>query len=199
MANLEKLTNKIVEEAQIEADRILNEAQKEKENQVASSEKKGEREKEAMLESAKREAELRRGRVVSNAKLKVRNDKLEAKRAVLNKTFENAIGKLESLSVEEKINFIKTTLKNISVNGDEEIILSKDVKAEFEKNNTIDELNKIIEEKGIKAGLKVSGDTRNLKGGFILVKNGIELNWSFKSIMDSLREDLEGELISMLF
>lgn len=199
MANLEKLTNKIVEEAQVEADRILKEAEEEKAKVITAMEKKGDKEKEAILETAKREAELRRGRVVSNANLKVRNDKLEAKRVVLSKTFVKALEELESLSVAEKVGFIKEALKNARVDGDEEIIVSADVKAEFEKSNGIEELNKVLEDRGIKAGLKLSGDTRNLKGGFILLKNGIELNFSFQSIVNSLREDLEGELIGMLF
>jgi len=198
MANLEKLTNKIVEEAKIEADRIFKEAEEEKTKLISSMEKKGNKEKELILEKAKREAELRRGRVVSNAKLKIRNDKLEAKQGMLDKVFEKAVKELNLLDSNSKIEFVKRTINEIDVAGDEEIILGNDIIEVFEKEH-LQDMNEKLKSNGKKGELKVCKENRNLKGGFIISKNGIELNWSFQSIVENLREELEGEILSILF
>ncbi|MCM1990619.1 V-type ATP synthase subunit E [Oceanirhabdus seepicola] len=198
MANLEKLTNKIVEEAKIEADRILKEAEEEKSKLISSMEKKGNKEKELILEKAKREAELRRGRVVSNAKLKIRNDKLEAKQGILDKVFEKSVMELNLLDGKSKIEFIKKTINEIDLAGDEEIILSNDIIEVFEKEH-LEEMNEKLKSSGKKGELKVCKEDRNLKGGFIISKNGIELNWSFQAIVENLREELESEILAILF
>jgi V/A-type H+-transporting ATPase subunit E len=198
MANLEKLTNKIVEEAKIEADRIYKEAEEEKIKLISSMEKKGNKEKELILEKAKREAELRRERVISNAKLKIRNDKLESKQRVLDKVFERAVKELNLLDSKSKIEFVKRIISNINIAGDEEIILSNDIKEVFEKEH-LQEINENLKANGKKGELKVCKEDRKLDGGFIISKKGIELNWSFQSIVESLREELEGEILSILF
>ncbi len=198
MANLEKLTNKIVEEAKIEADRIFKEAEEEKTKLISSMEKKGNKERELILEKAKREAELRRERVISNAKLKIRNDKLEAKQGMLDKIFEKAVLELNLLDSKSKIEFIKRTISEIDIAGDEEIILSNDIIEVFEKEY-LEGINANLKSIGKKGELKVCKEDRNLKGGFIISKNGIELNWSFQSIVENLREELEGEILAILF
>ncbi|WBW96018.1 V-type ATP synthase subunit E [Oceanirhabdus sp. W0125-5] len=198
MANLEKLTNKIVEEAKIEADRIYKEAEEEKIKLISSMEKKGNKEKELILEKAKREADLRKERVISNAKLKIRNEKLEAKQGMLDKVFEKAVTELNLLDSERKIEFVKRILSEINIAGDEEIILSNDIKEVFEKEH-LEDINEKLKSNGKKGELKVCKEDRNLKGGFIITKNGIELNWSFQSIVENLREELECEILEILF
>ena len=55
-------------------------------------------------------------------------------------------------------------------------------------------------QKQVKKGeLKLSNETRDIKGGFILEKNGIEVNNTFEALVNSLKEDLEYEVANVLF
>jgi V/A-type H+/Na+-transporting ATPase subunit E len=47
--------------------------------------------------------------------------------------------------------------------------------------------------------LKFSSDARDIKSGFIVLKNGIEINNTFESLVNSLRDELEPEIVNALF
>ena len=50
-----------------------------------------------------------------------------------------------------------------------------------------------------KANVTLSEETRNFKGGFILEKDGIEINNTFEALVNSLKDDLNQEVARVLF
>ena len=58
-------------------------------------------------------------------------------------------------------------------------------------------LNAAVREKN--ASLKISGESREIDGGFVLSYGGIEENCSFDAIFDSAREHLQDEVGKILF
>lgn len=61
---------------------------------------------------------------MSNAELKVRNEKLQSKQKIIEKVLEKSLEKLSSLSKEEYLYYIKERILNLPIDGDEKIIIN---------------------------------------------------------------------------
>lgn len=198
MSNLENLTSKIIEDAELKAENIIKEA-KSKEVEIIS--KRIEAAKKAaatMTENANMEAKSMIDRALSKAELEVRNRKLFAKQQVMDKVFEEAEKRLSKINLETFQEFVKTSILALDIDGDEKIIMSLDDKAKLPQD-FLEKLNKALVSAGKKGNMEFSDETRNLNGGYILAKGGIEINNSFKSMISSLRDELEYGVNKILF
>ena len=107
MSNLDNLSSKIVEDANIKAESILKEA-KHNEALMIESKVKGAKDIEAqMVEKAKIEASTVKQRIISNAQLTVRNEKLVAMQKMIDKVFGVALEKLLTIDDSEYLELIK--------------------------------------------------------------------------------------------
>ncbi|WP_291574862.1 V-type ATP synthase subunit E [Clostridium sp. UBA4548] len=198
MSNLENLTSKIIEDAELKAENVIKEA-KGKEIEIIS--KRVEAAKKAaatMTENANIEAKSMIDRALSKAELEVRNRKLFAKQQVMDKVFEEAEKRLSKINLETFQEFVKTSILALDIDGDEKIIMSLDDKAKLPQD-FLEKLNKALVSAGKKGNMEFSDETRNLNGGYILAKGGIEINNSFKSMISSLRDELEYGVNKILF
>jgi V/A-type H+-transporting ATPase subunit E len=197
MSNINKLTNKIIEDANATASRLIAEA-KAKETEVVSGKvDEAEVEKKMIISKAESEAKIKAERIVSNAHLQVRNMRLTSKGEALDKVFSTAAEKLIQLPSDKVSSFIKNSILSLEVKGDEEIVVGENntaVTPEF-----ISELNKELNAKGKIGNLKLSSVKRNIGGGFILIKSGVEINFTFEALIKVLRDELEAEVASTLF
>ena len=198
MSNLEKLVAKIIEDANIKAEAILKEA---KDNEILLIEKKtkdAEVVKNQMIEKTKVEAIMVSRRIISNSQLTVRNEKLVAKQKMIDKVFENALEKLMAMNDNEYLELIKKYLLSMPIAGDEEIILPGKYKS-IVSDEYLSKINISLKTNGKIGELKFSSDDRDIKSGFIVLKNGIEINNTFESLVNSLRDELEPEIVNALF
>ena len=95
------------------------------------------------------EAEVKKARIISNAKLSVRNDMLRAKQDVISKVFNEAIEKLQNLSNGDYKYYVISTLDSLELEGTEVIIINEKDKDIF-SNEFLEALNKELESKGKK-------------------------------------------------
>lgn len=198
MSNLENLTSKIIQDAELKAENVIKEARG-KEIEIIS--KRVEAAKKAaatMTENANMEAKSMIDRALSKAELEVRNRKLLAKQQVMDKVFEEAEKRLSKINLETFQEFVKTSILALDIDGDEKIIMSLDDKAKLPQD-FLEKLNKELVSAGKKGNMEFSDETRNLNGGYILAKGGIEINNSFKSMISSLRDELEYGVNKILF
>lgn len=196
MSNINNLTNKIIEDAKLTAKKLVDEAEIKRKNEIDKkiSEAKGERN--LIISRAKDEAKIMGERIISNAQLQVRNMKLASKGQVIDDVFNKALVKLNSLSDMELLKFMKESILSLDLDGDEKVIVDKNnkaVTAEF-----IMEINEALKAKG-KLGSLTLGYDENINGGYLIIKNGIEINNTFESLIKSLRSELETEVASALF
>ncbi|CUQ07969.1 V-type ATP synthase subunit E [Clostridium baratii] len=198
MSNINNLTSKILSDAEERKESILKEANEEKAKIVSKKEALAKSEEATMVEKAKTEAKTAKERIISGAELKSRNEKLTAKQAVIDKVFENSIEKLCKMSDEEIKEFIKNKIVNADIVGDEAIILNEKGNKLVDAN-LLKEINSELLAKGKKGELTISKEVRNFKGGFILEKDGIEINNTFEDLVNSERDDLEFEVAKVLF
>ncbi len=60
-------------------------------------------------------------------------------------------------------------------------------------------INDEVSAKGKKGNIKLSSTVGNFKGGFILEKDGIEINNTFEALVESMKEEMELEVAKALF
>ncbi|MBC2396498.1 V-type ATP synthase subunit E [Clostridium tetanomorphum] len=197
MSNLENLTSKIIKDAEIKANAILDEARKEERRIIDDKTKDAEQKKNEIINKAHLEGKSRKERVISNAHLFIRNRKLEAKGEIINKIYKEALDKLNKLPKEVYLNFIRQSLLSLNIDGDEELILSSNDK--YIQKEFLDEINEELKKKGKKGEINISSERRDFVGGFILFKNGIEINNTFEALIFSLRDELEPRIINTVF
>lgn len=198
MANVSNLTSKILKDAEERKEKILAEANEKKANILSKKKKEAEKLEAEMIEKATREAETRKERVISGAELSARNKKLEAKQAIITDVFNLSIESLCNLKEDDYKSFIKNTILSLNIDGDEKLILNDKVK-NIVDNSFLAEINEALVKNNKLGKLTVSNETANYKGGFILEKNGIEINNTCEALVTSLREELEFEVAKELF
>lgn len=198
MSNVNNITSKILKDAEVERDSILAAAEEEK-NTILSKRVNNAKEMEKeILDKAEVEAKSKKERVISSAKLKVRNNKLAEKQNVIEEVFQKSIDRLISLSNDEFIGFIKNSILALDIEGNETLILNNEGHKiiGFE---IVDEINEELKKKGLKGEISLRKAEGNFKGGFILEKDGIEINNTYESLVSSLRDELEFEVAKVLF
>lgn len=198
MSNLSNLTNKILKEAEDKKNEIVSEAKEKETKLVEGKISEAKKEEKLLSDRSNREATTKRERILSNAELKVRNEKLEAKQVIMEKVFKKAVENLSALSGEKLLNYIKESVLSLDITGKERVILNKQGKMMISKE-FIDSLNKELIAKGKDGNLTISDEVRNFQGGFILEKDGIEINNTFEALVNSMKDQLEYEVAKVLF
>lgn len=195
MSNLNNLTSKILKDAEAKKAVILSDAENEKNKILSKKQKEASSVEKTMLEKAEREAASRKERIISGAQLHARNEKLEAKQKVISEVFEISVEELSSCSDDDLKGFIKEVILNTEFEGEQNLILNADGKKVID-DAFVAEINKVLDGKAV---IKIDENTRDFKGGFILEKNGIEINNTFEALVGSIKDDLSLEVAKMLF
>ena len=193
MSNIKNITSKILKDAEAGKENILAAAEEEKSKVLSKKVSSANEIAKEILEKAEVEAKSKKERVISSAKLKVRNNKLAAKQEIINEVFEKSIDKLTTLSKEEFLSFLENTISSMNLTGRQTLILNKEG-LKFVDSVFIDKLNKKIN-----AEITLSETAGNFKGGFNLENNGIEINSTYEALVSSLRDELEFEVAKVLF
>lgn len=179
MSSLERITERILEEARREAEKSLEALDQKKSEILADGKKEALALGEKMIEKAKKDSHLDKERAIASAQLKGRDDILSKRLSILDSCFERAKKELRELSDDRYLDFLKRTLAKLELGGEERLIVPKD-KRELVK------------------GLVELGD-RTCESGFILEKEGISYNFQFDELIDYRREEIQDEIYKLLF
>lgn len=194
MSNLENLTQKILEDSREKARQITDAARQEARKAIDAKTDEARRESEAIIAAAHIEAERTAQRLVQGKTRAVRDENLAAKREMLDKVFAEALLKLNGMPRDEYLKYLKDYLLKLSLDG-EEIILPKQYAIQ-----SIDDINAALEKAGKNGNLALCTDpARAIDGGFVLVKQGIEQNHTFAALLSYYRQELESEVLKILY
>ncbi len=224
MSNLDNIVNKILEDSALKSEELIKAARKEEERLISSKTSEARLIEKQILDKAARESITAKERILSGAQLKVRNEKLEAKQSIINKVFQKAIDELNNMKREDLENYIIERIASMNITGEEKLILSKGyfdsleeeknakssqsnlvelVKEKLslnkEENALIKRINDALKARGKKGSISLSGEIGNFKGGFILEKDGIQINNTFEALVNSLRDELQYDIAKKLF
>ncbi|KOR25860.1 V-type ATP synthase subunit E [Clostridium sp. FAM 1755] len=198
MSSIDNLTGKILEEAKVKKEEIIKEAKQAEKDILDKKIAEAKIIEKNNIEKSQRESVIRRERILSNAELKVRNEKLKSKQKVIEGVLEKALEKLGQLSKEEYLYYIKERILTLPIDGDEKIIISSKDKLLITEA-FVSEINSELSKKDKLGKLSLSDEIRDFKAGFILEKNGIEINNSFEALISSMKDELEYEVARLLF
>lgn len=198
MSNLNNLSSKIIGDANIKAEAILKEAKDNGTSIIESKVKSAKVLEVQMLEKAKIEASTAKQRIISNTKLTVRNEKLVAMQQVIDKVFQGALEVLLVINENQYLELLKSYLLAMPIAGNEELVIPTKFRATF-SDVQLAEINAALKASGKIGEMKLSHQDRSVNSGFIVVKGGIEINNTFENLINSLRDELEAEIVQQLF
>lgn len=181
MSNLDNITNKIREDAQAKALEIKDSYDQKVKDMTADYEAKIEDLNKSIISRANVDADNAKEKVISQARLAARDERLGAKQGVLNKTFDLAKAELRKISDEDYVNFVNNNLKDYKFKGSEELIPQKG-----------------------KAGLLKGSDyklseSESVEAGFAIRDGDVIVSYIFDDMVDFYRAEIEGEIASILF
>lgn len=198
MAGVEKIKEKILQDAEIKVNEILEKARLQaKETTEKANQKAVQRVKEISQKSAYETSEKKRI-INSIVELEMRKDILTAKQQSIDEVFDKVLERMNNLDDSKYEQVIFNMLIASVESGAEEVVMSEDrvkkLSADF-----INKVNKALEAAGKKGNIKISDETRNISGGFILKSQGIEINNSFEAVIRLYRDEIEPKVAEIFF
>lgn len=227
MEGIEKITAKIVQDAQAEITRMNQETDEKVRSIAEVAQAQADKETADTLARGQRAAQERLERLKSAAKMEQRKLELAARQEMLAQAFDLALEKLCSLPEEEYVQLLTRLVLEASTTGKEQLVFSPQDRARVGKQVVVaaneamvkqvaPELPDAITDTKVGAFLgkvvnsttamvtgtgmlTLSEETRPMKGGFVLVDGDVEVNCAFETLVRLQREKLEKEVDQVLF
>ncbi|NTW71654.1 MAG: V-type ATP synthase subunit E [Eubacteriaceae bacterium] len=196
MSNLDNLIAKIYEDSDMKVNETIQLAKEEENRKLDRTRHEADREAKGMMEKSSSEAVLLKERIISNAHLVIRNEKLQEKQNIIDKVMKRSLEDLSKLDKVKFQQFVENNISDSDIEGDESILVNENCFNKLD-GEFIGKLNEKLKKSGKKGLLKIEKSPVN--DGFILYKNGIEINFTFGVMISLQREELEQELSEKLF
>ncbi len=199
MSGVDRIIQRIREDARSAADGNLEKAREEARGIIKEAEAEALKKRKDMLTRAEAEAEAAKERLIKAARLDARKKELEVKQEIINEAFSRALQKLMNLPEREYLGFLAGMAADLARTGSEEIILGKRDRERLDTEELTAEINRRLSEKGVKGNVTLSGQEADIAGGFILRRGNVEINCSLETLVKTRRGELEAEVIGILF
>lgn len=197
MEGMDKITARIIADAEREIAEIQRENDEKIEALTAEAQSAAEQESLELLTRGRRAAEERRERLSSSAAVECHKLELAAKQELLEETFAAAVEQLCSLPRGKYLALIASLAAEAAEGGEQMILSPRD--AEQYGTEVIAMANTALRAAGKRGELTLSAETRPIPGGFILSSGDVELNCAFDTLVRLRREKLEKEVAKILF
>ncbi|MFX1554897.1 MAG: V-type ATP synthase subunit E [Promethearchaeota archaeon] len=196
--SLEAIVDKILKDARDRTSQVEGESRAKIQSIQSQCEETVRALQEASRKRAERLAEDQRRKLLSMAELDIRKEVLALKQEMIETAFEKAISQLLEGDEGRYLALVKKLILDADLEGDEEVILNQRDR-ETMGDVLIGELNKSFLKAAKKGELRLSPETRSIRGGVILRKGRKEVNCSVESIIYSKRDELETTVARILF
>lgn len=198
MNGIEKITERIAQDASAEIQAVEAEAKAKCDEIAASSDKAAQEEYWKLVQQGTKDAENRLERLGSVAALEAKKKILAEKQALISETFDRAIELLLALPADEYTALLARLAADSASSGTEEIILSP---ADKEKYGAAvcQKANELLKARGKDASFVLADETRNIRGGLIAKEGNIEVNCSFEVLVGSYKSELSSSVAEILF
>ena len=169
------IIEKILEDARQSASKTLAEAGETVEKMRAKAE-----EESAARKQAARDKEL-----------------LSMKRRLLDETFGGTLARMEAMNPDKAREFMTRKLLE-AAQGDETLAVSPR-QAEIFDEAFVDQVNRLLSEKGVPGQLARRVDQSVSDGGLLLQRGGMTVDLTYRSILNEIRPSLEAQAAELLF
>lgn len=198
MNGIEKITERIKSDAQLEIAATAEETKAKCEEILAGYKEQADAAYWKIVAEGKQEAErrveLRKGSAQTESKKRM----LQLKQEMVAEAFAKAEKKLLSLPEAEYEKFLVSLAVRASGSGEEKLVFSS---ADREKYGAkvVSAANEILASAGRKAKLTLADESRSIEAGLILSDGRIETNCSVKTLMELRKNELAAEVAKLLF
>ncbi len=192
MKGTEKIIAHIEADAQAQADAVLGEARQRCEAIKARFDDKAARLYSDRIREGVKACQDQEDSALRISRMEARKSVLSVKQEMVEKSFDLAVQQIVALPDEKYTAFLANLVKKAGPAGDEEIILNA-----ADRARVGEALLKAVNADGAK--MKLSEETRDIKGGLILRRGSIETNCSVELLVELCRGELSAKLADVLF
>lgn len=193
MKGLEKITQRIRNDAQAEIDAILAEGEAKAAEITANYREQARAIAEQEAQRSRQEADTLTERRVSGSAMDKGKALLAAKQECIDEAFARAAQKLRGLPGEEYAVLLAKIVAAAGA-GDEELIFSAEDAASVGRA-VVEKANALKEG----AAFTLSDETRELDGGVVLKRGDVEVNCGFATQLRLLRQTMAADVAAILF
>ena len=192
MKGTEKIIAHIEADAQAQADAVLGEARQRCEAIKARFDEKAARLYSDRIREGVKACQDQEDSALRISRMEARKSVLSVKQEMVEKSFDLAVQQIVALPDEKYTAFLANLVKKAGPAGDEEVILNA-----ADRARVGEALLKAVNADGAK--MKLSDETRDIKGGLILRRGSIETNCSVELLVELCRGELSAKLADVLF
>ena len=192
MKGIEKITQRINDQAQAEIDGILAAAQAQADLITQQGKAKAEAESAEMAARNAMAAAARQERLIGAAQMEAKKLVLAARQELMEKAYDKALEKLCTMSDEAYIAVVVDLLEQAAPDGKGSVVFGADVK------QRIGEAAVAQANKKLGGSLTLAEETRPMKGGFILSRGNVEVNCTFETLVRLQKAETAGEVLKKL-
>ncbi len=191
--SIENITATIISDAKLVEETSVKNAEKSMEEIISKARIEAEEIMKQTAEKCIKDAESLKGRKVSAAELQARKMILGAKQEAIQKSFDLALEKLKSMPEDKYLNYLTEEIIKIPANEGIIILNQRD------RDKIGEKLIKAVNQRLNVQRYKLSDNTINASGGFLLRSGNIEINNTFETLLNSIKDDLTSEVANALF
>ena len=191
------IIEKILEDARQSASKTLADAGETVDKMRAKAEEESAARKQAAREKARQAAEEQRRTMMRMAELDQRKELLSMKRRLLDETFGGTLARMEAMNPDKAREFMTRKLLE-AAQGDETLAVSPR-QAEIFDEAFVDQVNRLLSEKGVPGQLARRVDQSVSDGGLLLQRGGMTVDLTYRSILNEIRPSLEAQAAELLF
>ncbi len=196
MTGLEKIKDRILDEARAEAEKRMRTAEEEAKTLIADAEADAERTKKEISEKSAKDVAVYREKISSSIELQRRNSILKAKQELISGILEAAETEIDELPADEYFELmLKLAEKKSQAKAGEIGFSERDLErlpSDYEAK-----LNAAVGRRG--GSLRISEKPIKIKNGFILVYGDIEENCALEALFTERKDELSDIARKLLF
>lgn len=196
--SLENILGKIVSDGAAEASRLISEANERAEVIQQQGRKDADARRQQILDQANFEADEYELPLLSIAKLEARKSRLLAQQELIQGSFDHALLELRAMSLEDSQKLLMQLLLDAASTGTEQIVVEEQDRKLYD-TEFLAKVNQALLTSGRKGALKLSDKNETTGGGFILTSDEMEINATYPALIRDVREQLEPEVVKILF
>ena len=194
MNGLDKIKEKILDEAKLKADSIISKVSDDAKKIIQQTEEQSKSDAQVIIEEGRKKADAAIRFSESSAHLEGRKKILETKGQIIDSVLKEAYRRMVSLDDNDYFIIITRLVTQYAHNDDGEMYFSsKDLKRMPKDYET--KLNEQLKQ----GTLKISSKPCNIDAGFILVYGGIEENCSFNALFKAQNDILRDKSSAIIF
>ena len=196
MTGLDKMKSQILDEAKAAAEGKIAEAKAQAEETIRNAKEDAAKQTESILHKSKNDVSNYQERLESSIDLQKRTKILAAKQEVIAEVLEKARAKVEAMEAGEYFSMLLKMVEKYALAQYGVICLCEADLASLPEGFEA-EVSRIAKEKG--GSLKLSGEGKQIKNGFILVYGGVEENCTINAMFDAKKDELSDIVHRLVF